>query len=122
MSADQTVDLIDQISAEPPRTVKVGPASYPVVFVDRIPAGEDNHASGHWDYKSGELQVAIDLNPLHGQKVDTIVHEALHVINEDRELHLDEYVIANLANGISSFLIDNPSMLMWIIKGQNYEH
>jgi hypothetical protein len=97
-----------------PRRLKIGPATYPVTRPQRIPVGDDSHAAGNWDYETGELRIARDLNPLHGQQVDTLIHEALHVINDDRALGLSEEQVHNVSNGIAALLIDNPRLTRWL--------
>jgi len=97
-----------------PRRLKIGPATYPVTSPHTISAGDGARASGHWDYETGELRIARDLNPLHGQQVDTLIHEALHVINDDRAMGLTEEQVHNLANGVAALLIDNPRLTRWI--------
>jgi hypothetical protein len=97
-----------------PRRLKIGPATYPVTRPQRIPVGDDSHAAGNWDYETGELRIARDRNPHFGERLDTLLHEALHVIDDQLALGLSERQVHRLAHGLATFLVDNPRFVRWL--------
>lgn len=97
-----------------PRRVKVGPTTYPVQTPRTIHAGDGRTASGRWDFDSGTFQIARDRNPHFGERLDTLLHEVLHVINDQLAIGLSERQVHRIAHGLATFLVDNPRFVRWV--------
>ena len=49
------------------------------------------------------------------QKRDTLLHEAIHAVDDTMQLDLSEEQVHSLAGGIYALLSDNPKFARWLI-------
>lgn len=88
-----------------PESVKIGPYTYAVETVDDLSHDEDKNCKlwGHIHFESQKIRLAT-YNRL---PFETLLHEAIHGIDEVYGINLKEKQVKRLATGLYSFLVEN---------------
>jgi hypothetical protein len=98
-----------------PRRIKVGAYDWRIK-VDPGPS-ED---FGETNYDKAEITIWPANHQSPERLVGTVIHEALHVIYDDKELatsNEEEAVVVAFETGLVSLFRDNPKLLNWIKRG-----
>jgi len=88
-----------------PESVKVGPYTYEVRMVDDLCNANDKneHIQGQITYSSRLIEIRTD-NQL---PMKTLIHEAIHALEDMYGTELKEKHVRRFSNGIYAFLVDN---------------
>ena len=91
--------------------LKVGWKVYDVIYTEPdsnlILGGDHCYGKIHHD----EQKIYINTQYDDTQKITTIIHEALHGIENLMSFDLEEKHVSALANGIAMIIADNPGLL-----------
>ncbi len=90
-----------------PKTLKIGYANYKVRRVPGLHDSEGHTLWGSRDPNTAEIKLDAVLVDGHPHLFATLLHEALHEVNDQYKLHLGEDDVDRLANGLTAFLQDN---------------
>ncbi len=93
--------------------IKIGARKYNVTPVEDISsAGEP--LLGAVNFNTGEVFIRKGLS--REQTMDTVLHELLHAVAEERDVSLSEKATTQLASGLLAMFVDNPRLF-----GRTYE-
>jgi hypothetical protein len=94
--------------------VKVGGLVYHVEFVDnwRECGTNDDDAIGH--VFSRDLTIKVD-NNYTGWKRETLLHEIIHTISDDRGINFTEEQVEQFSKGLYQVIVDNPQTMLYIM-------
>lgn len=87
--------------------LKIGPYNYTVKDVDCVSKSEP--FCGLILYAEQEIRLDSDLMP--ERRVETLLHEAIHGIDEYMSTDLSEAQVKSLGIGITMLLRDNPELV-----------
>lgn len=73
-----------------------------------VTAGEECY--GAHDYEAREIRITTDESISIQQKEETLLHEIVHAINDDRDLELEEAHIRGISKGLYQALRDNKNI------------
>jgi hypothetical protein len=59
----------------------------------------------------GDQQIYINSEYPETQKTTTLIHEALHAIDDAYDIGLEENQVIRVGNGIAALISDNPALL-----------
>ena len=93
-----------------PKTIKVGGSTYTIEIIPEDKA--EHNGTGYYGLiKYGSRKILFqDPFPNAAQEINTILHECVHAISEDRSLKLTEEKTHNIANALTSLILDNPQL------------
>ena len=86
-----------------PKKIKIGAYMYDVAYEANLKIDEGFRACVNFRTH----KILIDPAQSDTQKSFTLLHEIMHIINNNYECDLDESNISRIANGILEFLQDN---------------
>jgi hypothetical protein len=75
---------------------------------------EDLISGGNFCYgriRYDDQQILLNSNYSEAQKTTTLIHEAMHALDDAYDLELTERQVVCLGNGIASLIADNPELL-----------
>ena len=108
-----------ELLASAPKTVRVGTFTYTVAVVDGLKDDEGDDQWGLCIHSKQSIQIDNGhATPL--AAVDTIIHEIMHAIWDERGLgkkEPEERAIQALATGLTGVLQNNPKLMTWIRRG-----
>lgn len=85
-----------------------------------VPENTMAHAnSGTVHYRNQEINISLAQH--NDQAIDTLLHEAIHAIDNEMHLELSEQQVQVLACSIMALLRDNPELALALAKGGSYE-
>lgn len=87
-----------------PGKIRVGVIPYDVDLNNTVELDGVPHF-GKIDFRNHTISIWSGLPPQ--RQFVTLLHEALHAIEADRNLELEEHEVDALAKGLSAFLVDN---------------
>ena len=90
-----------------PKTLKIGYAVYKVRRVVGLHDNEGHTLWGSRDPVASEIKLDGVLVDGHPHLFATLLHEALHEVNDQYRLHLDEDNVNRVASALAAFLQDN---------------
>lgn len=94
--------------------VKVGGKSFEVEFVDNWEKDGENSDGAMGQVFQRELKIKINSNWDKWNK-ETLLHEIVHVISDDRGLKLAEKQVEQFTNGLYQVMKDNPQVMLYIM-------
>ena len=99
-----------------PDTIKIGLRTYTLEVKDVV-TNSDDVLWGLCDRASGKIEITQhhDLPVMQ----DTLVHEVLHAVYDDRGLEKgdeEERIVKALATGLVQVLVDNPKLRKWVCQ------
>jgi hypothetical protein len=103
--------------------LRVGYKEIDLVPMDPIHARLTGHLG---EYRSGEGTILVHAHQTPFELADTVIHELLHAIVDERDLHdvlgdREEPVVRALAHGLTALFRDNPDFAKaWLstVKGR----
>lgn len=90
-----------------PSRLRIGPHQ---VRVEYVPGATNDSGERLWGQYHPTRQVIVldaELRNMPSQRLDTVVHEALHAIANQYALPLGEKSVRRLATALTQFLLDN---------------
>lgn len=95
--------------------IKIGGLVYEIEFVDNWREGGTNNddAIGHVFYR--DLKIKVD-NNYAGWKRETLLHEIIHAISDDRGLNFTEEQVGQFGKGLYQVMKDNPQVMLYIME------
>ena len=97
-------------------TLKVGPWVYTVKIVDDLKDDDDRPCHGAVDHETLEIQLEKGMK---GQRLlMTLLHEILHILDDQRGLELEEKGVCALEDGLTSVVLDNLKIVQGLVKQQ----
>lgn len=95
-----------------PKRIKILGKYYKVI-IDKTPHDDiDNFGQ----MEIGKCLITLAENQDPQQQRDTLIHECIHAIEETMGLNLTEEQVLGLGGGVYALLIENPSLVKWIMS------
>jgi hypothetical protein len=95
-------------------SVKIGAHRYRVLYRKDIANSDNFTRAGQCDYMATEISVSTHTpngktrSP--SQVGETIIHEIVHAVGNDRHLDLSEHEVDQLGAGLHAAIVDNPKL------------
>ena len=86
-----------------PKVLKICGHEYKIEIDNNLMKHHDNYGISN----SVSQVIKIDTSFSHSQTVDTLIHEIIHIIDNNMKIKLDEDNVCRLANLLSTTIIDN---------------
>jgi len=98
-----------------PEKIKVGYRNYKLEEWKQTVASA-NEAQGQFFSKEGVIGYTADEKGV--SHANTLIHERLHAIVDQRNMELDEkaeeHVVNGITNGLTTVLVDNPKLIDYL--------
>lgn len=106
-----------------PKTGRVGGHTYRIEHArDSFAIGKGDEGVGYIDYYHNKMKICIRPQT---NSLETLLHECIHAIGEDRKLDLTEHQVDQVAAGLMSLQIDGTPLpdlrLSRYYKGADYD-
>jgi len=93
-----------------PKKLKVGARTYRVEWVKDLHNPQQEACWGYWNPATQAIQLDVDLKDNLEHAAVVLLHEALHGLNSDLRLGLEEDDTHRLAAGLAQVFADNKLM------------
>jgi len=97
-----------------PRQVDIGGFKYKINLYDEVKNEKGEDLVGQCNHNTLELKLSNKYCVTPDQAKNTIIHEILHAIFEDREIKQDERTVTLLANGLRALAKQNPDIWRYL--------
>lgn len=99
-----------------PKTLRIIGKLYKLLIVEKV---DEEESYGEHDYATQEIRSQQDqgFEPAR----DTVLHEALHGVDEQMDIGLKERQVRKLGTGILALMRDNPSFVRWLMAKEPKE-
>lgn len=92
-----------------PQSIQVLGKTYAVEFVDKV---DDKDSMGEHELSTQKIKIK---NDQHAESAkETLLHEAIHAIDEQLDLGIREQQVHRLAVGLFQVLRENPAFLAYL--------
>jgi hypothetical protein len=93
-----------------PESVKVGPFTYTVEFVDDLADDADRNRKLYGQCRYGDQKILISRGTNPDSNLATFLHELIHAIDFTMQAGLKEKQVDRVAVGLTMVLRDNPQL------------
>lgn len=98
-----------------PAKIVCGAYTYKVRHVTRLTNGDHVRLKGQAAHGDGEIRLDRGMTFQHQR--ETLLHEVLHAVEEERSLDLTENAVNQLSHGLAATLIANPRLTRLFLPG-----
>lgn len=100
-----------------PDAIKCGAFVYRVRCKKRLVSDEQERLYGQ--ARHGELAILLDRGMHPANQRETLLHEVIHAVANERHLDLPEECVNQLSHGLAAILIDNPDFTAIFLADAN---
>jgi hypothetical protein len=104
----------------PPTRVLIGPVEYQIQFEDYTTFSNKNVMASVSEVARHKIRINKDHPNLETELVDTILHEAIHAMDQIYKINLKEEQVTSLANALTHFIEYNPHIPYWIERQSSW--
>lgn len=98
------------------KTLRIVGKRYKLQVVEKI---DDEDSYGEHDYSKQTMKVREDQGFEAAR--DSLLHEAVHGVDEQMDIDLKEHQVRKLATGMLALMRDNPWFVAWLMEDEPEE-